>query len=48
MVPDYALGDSTSLKDQLFVDFMTSDMTADTYEKNYETITRNAIAAAER
>lgn len=48
VVPDYALGDSNSLKDQLFVDFMTSDMTADTYEKNYETITRNAIAAAER
>ena len=48
VVPDYALGDSASLKSQLFVDFMTSDMTADTYEKNYETITRNAIAAAER
>lgn len=46
--PDYVLGDSDSLKAQLFVDFMTSDMTADAYEKNFETITKNAIAAAER
>ena len=48
VVADYALGDSQSLKDQLFVDFMTSDMTSDAYETNYENITKYAIEAAER
>lgn len=45
---DYALGDSEDLKAQLFVDYMTSEMTADAYETNYETIIKDAIAAAER
>lgn len=46
VAPDYALGDSDEQKSQLFVSYMTSDMTADEYETNYERITRNAIAAS--
>ena len=45
---DYALGDSEDLKAQLFVDYMTSEMTADSYETNYENIIKEAIAAAQR
>lgn len=47
VVPDYALGDSQDLKVQLFVDYITSEMTADEYETNFETIVRNAIRASE-
>ena len=46
IAPDYALGDSDEQKSQLFVSYMTSNMTADEYETNYERITRNAIAAS--
>lgn len=47
VVPDYPLGDSETQKAQLFVSYMTSDMTADAFETNYEDITRNAIEAAQ-
>ena len=44
--PDYDVGDSDQLKNQLFVDYMTSDMTADDYETNYENIVKNAMKNA--
>ena len=47
VVPDYALGDSQTQKAQLFVSYLTSDMTADDFETNYENITRAAIRASE-
>ncbi len=46
--PDYALGDSESLKEQLFVDYLSSDMTADEFETNYEVIVKNAVQASDR
>ncbi|MGI5885045.1 MAG: ABC transporter substrate-binding protein [Candidatus Spyradocola sp.] len=45
--PDYALGDSQTQKSQLFVSYLTSDMTADDFETNYENIVRDAIRASE-
>lgn len=44
--PDYDVGDSEQLKSQLFVDYMTSSMTADEYETNYENIVKNALRGA--
>ena len=41
--PDYPLGDSLTQKSQLFVSYLTSDMTADAFETNYENITRDAL-----
>ena len=41
--PDYPLGDSLTQKSQLFVSYLTSDMTADAFETNYENITREAL-----
>lgn len=46
--PDYDVGDSDKLKNELFVNYMSSDMTADEYETNYETIVKNAIRAASK
>jgi len=44
--PDYNVGDSDQLKNQLFVDYMTSTMTADEYETNYENIVMDALRGA--
>lgn len=44
--PDYDVGNSDQLKSQLFVDYMTSDMTADDYETNYENIIKDALRSA--